>query len=110
VISSSPRVTGYAGIVDENVDRAEPRFNIRDHTSHGAGERNIGSDRGGSSAISLNVFDDGSRLLAALTIVDRDSCSCLGQRYSDRLADASRAARNQRDPVLQIRHMSKSPH
>ena len=95
---------GAAGIVDQNVDRAEALFHASNHGLHGRANRDVGAEGSGFAAAVADGFGDGLSLLSAFAIVDGDRCSRLGQRQGNRLADAARAAGDQCYPPGQIWH------
>ena len=92
-----------AGIVDENVDRAERERDVIDHLGDGGGLRHVGGDRDGAAALALDAGHDRFGFGGALAVIDRDGGAGLGQRDRNRGADAARAARHQRNVAVQIR-------
>ena len=91
-----------AGIVDENVDRAERGSDLFDHRSHGRRLRDIGRDRDGAAAAGLDPGDDGVGIIRALAVIDRDRGARFRERQRNRRADAAGCARHQRDMRAQI--------
>ena len=91
-----------AGIVDENVDRAEVARDLLDHLRDGRGLRDIGRHCDRAATAGLDPCDDGFRVIRALAIIDRDRGAEFRERQCNRGANAARAARHQRDARAQI--------
>ena len=87
----------HARIVDENVDRAERGANLVDHRSYGCRLGDIGRDRDGAAAASLDPGDDRLGIIGALAVIDRDRSPQFRERQRNRRANAAGRARHQRD-------------
>ena len=91
-----------AGIVDENVDRAERGGGLFDHARNGRSLRDVGRDRDGAAAASLNLRDDRLRVFRPLAVIDRDRGAQFRERQRNRRTDAAGCARHQCDMRTQI--------
>jgi hypothetical protein len=94
---------GYAGIVDQNVDRTECRSDAIDHRCDGGGLRHVGRDRDRATACLLDVSHNRVGLIGVLAIVDRDGSTGFGERGGNRGADATRCTRHQCGVAVQFR-------
>jgi hypothetical protein len=62
----------HAGVVHQNVDRAEARFDVTDHCLHRAANRDVGTEGRGAAAALADRSGDGLCLRGAGAIVDRN--------------------------------------
>jgi hypothetical protein len=93
-------VAGDAGIVDEDVDRAEPQGHLLDHALDLVGDGDIGLD---ADRLDPRARRDASRGRLGggqIEIAQRHRGAVLGQALGGRLADAARAAGDEGDPPL----------
>ena len=92
-----------AGVVDENVDRAERRGDLVDHPCDGRGLRYVGRGGDRPAALALDAGDDRVGFGGAFAVVHRDGCAGFGEGGCDRSADAARGACDERNAAIQIR-------
>jgi hypothetical protein len=90
-------------IVDEDVDRPEPRGDAVEHARHCIRLRYVGCNRDGPMAGLAEVGDQRVGGIGALAIIDGDRGAGLRERHGNRSPDAARGAGHQRNLVLQVR-------
>ncbi len=93
----------HAGVIDENIDRAQRERGVIDHVGDISGPRDVGGDRDGAAALALDVGDHRIGVGGALPVIDRDGGAGFGQGHGNRGANAARAARHQSNVAIQIR-------
>lgn len=72
-----------ASIVDENIDRAEVRFDLRDHSLHINSKGHIGLHLERFPAEPRDVLVDGLGGVRSLAIVDCDMSASLSERHGN---------------------------
>ena len=97
-----------AGVVHQNVDGAEFVCDARRHIGDLRADGDVRTNRNPFSASGTNLRDDCVSILGARLEIDRNRGALLGQRQSDRPADAARGACDERDASLKINQIS--PH
>lgn len=92
-----PRGAGVgAGIVDEDVDRAELGFDLAGHRGDGVRVGEVGADLDSRAAL----VADGAGLVDLCEVADGDGGSGSGQGSADCGADPGGSAGDQGDPAL----------
>jgi hypothetical protein len=91
-----------ACVVHQHIDGAEFACDARRHIGDLRTDGYVGANRDRPSAGSVDLCDDCVSILGARLKIDRDRGALLGQRQSDRPADAARGACDERDATLKI--------
>jgi hypothetical protein len=80
---------GDAGIVDEDVNRAERRSDVSNHFCDAGGLRHVGGDGDRAATYILDLPDNCLGIIGTFPIVDRDGDAGFGERDGNRRSDAA---------------------
>jgi hypothetical protein len=73
----------HASVVDEDVDAAEPFFDLMDHALHGCGDPLIRAARNGATAAGVDGLDDGLGFIAARSACNQRDFSLKPHSHSN---------------------------
>ncbi len=98
------RLVPDRGVIDQDVDAAEPGGDIGGHTLDLGFVADIGEMDRGAAAGRRDLGRHGLGLGERAARVDGDRGAGLGERQRDRPADIARGAGDERDPPLELPH------